>query len=293
MNPRLLHIFVNVSETLSMTETAKRLYLSQPAVSAAIRDLENDLEVVLFERINRHLILTPAGAQLLDVARQVLDLHARAQASVKATHQASPLRLGSSITIGIKLLPNLVAEFQRRHPAVSVSVTVHNTDTITAMVADHRLDVGLVEGQVPLAPLTAIPFLRDELTVIAPPNHPCSSLKAVPLSELTRYPLLMRDVDSGTRRLADAALLQHGITLRPAWESISTLALIEAVKAGLGLSILPLRLVDDALKRHDVVTLPVPELTLSRDFLIVTYQDKYLSASLNAFIELVKTNAIP
>ena len=275
-----------------MTETAKRLYLSQPAVSAAIRDLENDLDVVLFERINRRLILTPAGAQLLDVARQVLDLHAKAQAAVKSTHQASPLRIGSSITIGIKLLPRLVAEFQRLYPNVPVSVTVHNTDTITAMVADHRLDLGLVEGQVPLAPLTAIPFLRDELTVIAPPDHPLTTLKPVPLIELTHYPLLMRDADSGTRRLADAALLQHGITLHPSWESISTLALIEAVKAGLGISILPLRLVEDALKRHDVVTLPVPELTLSRDFLIVTHQDKYLSRSLSAFIELVKTNAI-
>lgn len=292
MNPRLLMIFVTVSETLSMTAAAQRLYLSQPAVSAAIRDLENDLDVVLFERINRRLRLTPAGAQLLDVARQVLDLHAQAQASVKATHLASPLRIGSSITIGIKILPSLIAQYKSRYPNVPVTVTVHNTDTILAMVSDQRLDIGLVEGQVPYPPLTAIPFLRDELIVIAPPDHPLTHRSPLALTELVHTPLLMRDTDSGTRRLADAALLQHGLTIRPVWESISTLALIEAVKAGLGISILPRRLVEDALSRHDVVALVIPELALSRDFLMVTHQDKYLSASLSAFIDLVKTSAI-
>ena len=186
----------------------------------------------------------------------------------------------------------LIQTFQHRYPNVNRTATVHNTDTITSLVASHALDVGLVEGQLPLAPLSAVPFMRDELTVIAPPHHPLTHHTTVPLIELTHYPLLMRDVDSGTRRLADAALLQHGITIRPSWESISTLALIEAVKAGLGLSILPKRLVEEALKRQDVVTLMVPELALSREFLIVTHQDKYPSASLTAFINLVK-NAIP
>jgi DNA-binding transcriptional LysR family regulator len=287
MNPRLLTIFIAVCDAPSMTAAAKALYLSQPAVSAAIRDLERDLGVVLFERLNRRLTLTPAGAHLADVARHVLQLTAQARTDVMATHHASPLRIGSSITIGIKVLPELIARFQALNPKVEVTVTVHTTETITAMVAQNALDLGLVEGQVPPAPLVAMPFMRDDLVVIAPPDHPLSHSPSVELHAIGTQALLMRDTASGTRQLADAALLQHGHKVTPTWESISTQALVEAVKAGLGLSILPWRLVEDALKRGDVVRLNVPELRLARDFLAITHRDKYHSPSLTAFLKLI------
>jgi DNA-binding transcriptional LysR family regulator len=270
-----------------MTAAAHALHLSQPAVSAAIRDLETDLGVVLFERLNRRLTLTPAGAHLADVARHVLQLTAEAKTAVMATHRASPLRIGSSITIGIKLLPELIARYQSLHPEVKVSVTVHTTETITAMVAQNQLDLGLVEGQIPPAPLVAIPFMRDELAVIAPPDHPLGQAVSVRLEAICAQALLMRDRASGTRQLADAALLQHGFKVTPTWESISTQALVEAVKAGLGISILPWRLVDDAVQRGEVVRLNVDALRLSRDFLVITHRDKYRSRSLNTFIELL------
>lgn len=287
MNLRLLTIFVAVCDAPTLTAAAQSLYMSQPAVSAAIRDLETDLGVVLFDRLNRRLTLTAAGTHLVDIARQLLQLSDDAKTSVAATHQASPLRIGSSITIGIKLLPDLIARFKSRYPDVQVTVTVHTTESITAKVAHNTLDIGLVEGLVPHAPLVAVPFLRDELVVIAPPDHPLTHLDSVPLAHLCTYPLLLRDSESGTRRLADAALLQHGFSITPAWESISTLALVEAVKAGLGVSILPLRLVEDALNRQDVMRLNVPELILSRDFLAITHRDKYHSASLRAFMALL------
>ena len=287
MNPRLLTIFIAVCDAPSLTAAAKALYLSQPAVSAAIRDLEADLGVVLFERLNRRLILTPAGAQLADIARHVLRLTEDAKSAVMATHRASPLRIGSSITIGIKLLPELIARYQARYPDVNVTVTVHTTERITALVAQNALDLGLVEGQIPPAPLVAVPFMRDDLVVIAPKDHPLRHAANVSLEALCAQALLMRDPASGTRQLADAALLQHGFHVTPAWESISTLALVEAVKAGLGVAILPWRLVEEAINRGDVVRLNVPQLRLARDFLAITHRDKYRSASLTAFLELL------
>lgn len=292
MNPRLLTIFVTVCDTLNMTAAAQRLFLTQPAVSAAIKALEEDLGVVLFERLNRHLHLTPAGTQLNDYARHVLQLSAEAQAAVSATHQSTPLRIGSSITIGIKILPALVARFQHDHPDVTITVIVDNTETILAALSDNTLDIGLVEGLIPPHPLAATPFMKDELVVIAPLHHPLCSQQSVSLQALIAQPLLLRDPQSGTRRLGDAALLQHGLTVSPRWESSSTLALVEAVKAGLGVSILPKRLVEDALKRHEVELLHVEGLNLSRDLLWVIHQDKYRSPSLSAWIDALENNAI-
>ena len=292
MNPRLLTIFITVCDTLNMTEAARQLFMTQPAVSAAIKALEEDLGVVLFERLNRRLHLTPSGILLRDYARHLVRLSDEAQSAVNALHQATPLRLGSSITIGIKLLPKLVADFKTKHPEISVSVTVDNTDTILAMVADDRLDLGMVEGLAPSLPLVANPFQHDELVVMAHPNSPLVDHSVVSLPALLEHPLLLRDTQSGTRKLVDAALLQHGTCVTPRWESSSTLALVEAVKADLGVAILPKRLVEDALTKGDVVLINVPDLNLSREFIWVIHQDKYRSPSLRAWIDLLHENTL-
>lgn len=200
----------------------------------------------------------------------------------------APLHIGSSITLGTCLLPSLVKAYQEQHPEIKIYVTVKNTGTIEQAVVDNQLDFALVEGTVTHPEIISEVFSADTLCMVAAPGHPLAANRTVTLTDAASCPLLLREPGSAGREIVESLFLSGGIQITPAWESVSTLALIRAAQNGLGIAILPELLVRDALKSGDLVSLPLPPDILTRSLYLIRHRNKYLSSSAEEFLNLCR-----
>lgn len=131
-------------------------------------------------------------------------------------------------------------------------------------------------------------FKKDKLVVICPPGHAILNMKNVTLKTLPKYPLLLRETGSGTREIFDYAMRIRGLAYQPIWESVSTQALVQGVRNGIGLSVLPEKMVEEDLRRHNVCAVPIKEKLLSREYYVITHKHKHLSDEASALIDLIK-----
>lgn len=291
MTVRHLKIFVAVCEAGSITGAGQRLFMAQPTVSQAVADLEKHYGVRLFDRISRRLHLTDAGRRLLPYARHIVSLFDEMEAGIRDWNHGGTLRLGASITIGNCLLPGLLQAFAAREPGVEVRVRIDNSEEIEQAVLENRIDFGLMEGMAHSPQVVRRAFLEDTLALLFPPQHPWASREAVAPGELKTQPLLMRERGSGGREMLESALLLHGIEVEPAWESVSTQAILRAVAEGFGVTVLPLPLAREHLARGVLCTRPIAGVPLQRSLTIIHHKDKYLTDAMRRFFGLCHTEA--
>ena len=276
MTLRYLRIFEAVCRHMSITRAAQELYLSQPSVSLAIGELEKKYEVRLYDRIRKKLYLTPAGEELLGYARPLLSQIDDMEQHLRSGARKSILRVGVSMTVGSCLLPACAEQFAGDYPDIRVEALVERTSPIEQKVLENELDIGFVEG-LPKAPQLIIsPFAEDELAVVCAPDSALLRRGAIRCADLASIPLLLREKGSGTRAVVDNLTDMQGVTLKPLWESMSTLALISGAKRGLGAAILPLRIVQKDLDRGELAILPVEDVQWKRQFFRIQHRNKIL-----------------
>lgn len=291
MTLRHLKIFLSVYETGSTTAAAEQLYISQPTVSVALRELEEHYGVRMFERYAKHLYVTPAGRQLYQYAKHLVSLLEEAEDAIKSLGEAGTLRVGSSITIATRFLPGYVRQFRELYPQMQVKVEVENTDTIARMVLDNQIDLGLVEGPVDSPFLLSRPYSGDELVMLCSPRHPYAAYRSVAPEVLAVEDVLLREKGSAGRDLFDSLMESRGIRIEPAWQSVSTQALVGAVKADLGVAVLPFYLVQEAIQRGEVVAVPLEGVNFRRRYSVILHKNKFHSAALDAFLSLCRPPA--
>lgn len=244
VNERRLEVFASVARLLSFSEAARVLHLSQPAVSQQVAALEAELGAVLFDRSTRRVGLTAAGLALLARCDSLLREHADARRAVAAADGriAGDLRIAASLTIGAYVLPTALAELVRRHPDVHPRVTIQNTEQVVAALRAGQADLGFVEGEpVTDRAISFAPIREDELIVIAPRGHRFAKCREIPLGELAKEPLVLREPGSGTRQVAERQLREAGVdlgALRLVAELSGIDAIKAAVKSGLGISLI-------------------------------------------------------
>lgn len=289
MTLRHMQIFTAVCDCKSATAAAEKLGVAQPAVSLAIKELEDHYGVRLFDRISHKLLITVEGKELLRFARQILSLFDAAECDVKDWDSFGMLRVGSSITIGTCLMPEYVRRFRSAHPKITVRVTVDNSAVIEKKILENQLDFALIEGIVHSDQIVFSKFMEDELAVICGADSAFSGRAELSLQELPGLPFLLREKGSGTRELFDSTMMIHNISIEPIWESISTQAIIKAVAAGHGLSVLPYRLVKPDLENRTVKQLQLEGIRFRRAFYMIYHKNKFLTKSAQEFIELCKT----
>ena len=216
MTIRNIQIFLTVCrEGCSITDAAKKLYISQPSVSAAIRTLENELGTPLFERLSKRLYLTESGKTFLTYAQRILLLYDELNSSFAEGNENEPLRIGASITIGSTILPDLAKRFSKAYPDSRLKVQIRRSRVLQEMIKANELDMALVETPIedPLLPVEK--FFESSLEVIAPADYPEASLS---LEKLTSLPLILREKGSGTRDLFDRVLASRSVAAEPVWE---------------------------------------------------------------------------
>lgn len=286
MTIKHIRIFVTVYQEESITRAAEQLGMTQPATSLAIRELETYYQTKLFERSGRGIRITPAGQQLYTNAARLLSLYNEMDQEMKNWNTSGKLRIGSSISIGSCIMPQLISRFSKKYPELEVYVKVDSSDVIEQNVLENKLDFALIEGAVHSDKLKSIVFLDDELIPICSRFHPLAGADDVEPEELKNEHFLMREPNSGTRQLADSNLALKSLHIEPLWESTSTSALINAVSAGLGISILPKRMLEKQLRMHQVFHFSIKGLDLKRHYSLIYHENKFISPTMQNFFDM-------
>ncbi len=278
MKFRHLRIFTAVCETMSMTKAARHLYISQPAVSQTITELEEYYDVRLFERMSNKLYLTDAGKQLLPLAQEAMKLQATIETTMRDFRQENSIRLGATVTIGTYLLPRVVKAIQSIQPQIRVQTVVDNTSAIEERLLNSDLDIGLVEGQITSSQLVTEPFYEDELVIVCAPNHPLAGKDLVRVRDLQNHAFILREEGSGSRLLFSKRMEEKSITYRIVGVLSNTEAILNSAQQGLGLGVVSQIAV--AVEQPGLKVLNIPDLNLTRTFDIVYHRHKSVKNAL-------------
>lgn len=211
-----LKVFYTVARRLNFTRAAAELFISQPAVTRHIRELENEYKVSLFERSgNKKISLTPAGETLLAYTTQLLDTYRELEYDMNmlVNKHSGILHIGASNTVAQYVLPPLLAQFHKKFKDIQVLLVTGNTEDIEQAMLNHAIEVGVVEGIVHNPQIKYEAFLQDELVLVSAMNNPAIKKETLKPDELKNYAILLREPGSGTREVIAHALKQHNIKL--------------------------------------------------------------------------------
>lgn len=210
-----LKVFQSVAKNLSFTKASQELFVSQPAITKHIQELEACYQARLFDRQGNKISLTEAGKLLLEHSERILDAYKRLEYEMHLLHgdYIGELKLGASITIAQYVLPPLLGNFIRKFPQVNLSLLNGNSREIETALQEHRIDLGLVEGIFRLPNLKYTTFLDDELVAIVHAQSKLSLPDEITPEDLQHIPLVLRERGSGTLDVFERALLQHSIKL--------------------------------------------------------------------------------
>jgi DNA-binding transcriptional LysR family regulator len=292
MADRRLQVFHAVAKHLSFTKAAEALFMTQPAVTFQIRQLEEQFNTRLFDRAHGRISLTPAGAMAFEYAERILALSAELEARLKemSGQIAGPLLIGASTTIADFLLPQVLGEFKARFPAVVPRLLVANSEAVQDRIAERSLDLGFIEGDSRLPSLVGEVCCEDELQVVCVPSHPLARHKVVPPKALAEHAYVSREPGSGTRQVIDHYLEKAGLapsSLNVVMEAGSPEALKGLVATGLGFAIMSRATVAKEVKLGQLVRIPLAP-PLIRNLSVVYPRERIHSGLVNRFIEFAK-----
>lgn len=287
MTLRHFEILRAVAESRNFTRAAEKLYITQSAVSHAIRELEEKTGTALFDRLSKSVQLTKSGRLLLEEILPILSSCEALDARITCLEKRAPLHIVSSITIAAFWLPRILQAFQKDWPDIPVNVNVVSAANAIEILRDGKADIALIEGAAPQGPFICTPFASYPLYIVCASDYPIKQ-RELTLQQFCSEKLLLREKGSAIRDTLDSVLYLSGYTAQPAWTSVNSLALIEAAKAGLGITILPDVLVSEPLTQGKLISLSVQDLLLKNELIAVRHRDKYLTAPLKTFLTLIQ-----
>lgn len=278
-----------------MSKAAKKLFISQSAVSQAIAELESEYGVTLFDRSHRKLHLTYGGQMFLSYGREIFNLSESLRIKMQevSSLHSGCIKIGASTTIGTYLLPKIIAAFQTLHPHITVSLAIHNSDLIEQMVLDYQLDMGFVEGDKYSPLLTATHLIEDRLCLICSSSHSFVRIKRkfVSIDDLRHETIILREKGSGTRKILENILQEEHLSFANTHEMHTPEAIKNSVRNGLGISFLSRLSVSEELQEKKLCTLPVPfEDRMIRSFSIITRSNMRQSPLLCDFLDYVQAH---
>nr|HET6902805.1 LysR substrate-binding domain-containing protein [Ktedonobacteraceae bacterium] len=285
LNLHQLATFQVVAKHCSYVRAAEELHFSQPAVSAQIRQLEESLEIKLFDKIGRKTHLTQAGEELYLYSQKIFSVIEEMQETMESLRspQYGRLSVGADTTVGTYVIPALLGKFHQMYPEVDISLDVVNRAALVEAIMSNRIDMAIV-GRVPDdIPVEIEPFAQNELVLVASPRHRLAGIASVPLTELGREHFLLREVGSGTRAALETVFQEAGVPLQVSMQVGNNSAIKQGVAAGLGIALISRVALDMELETNRLVILDVEGFPVLRQWRLVHIKDKHLSATAHAF----------
>lgn len=292
MADRRLQVFHAVAKHLSFTRAADALFMTQPAVTFQIKQLEEQYGTRLFERRYGSISLTPAGEILLEFAQRIIALSDEMDTRIGELtgEMRGPLLVGASTTIAEFMLPRVLGEFNALYPQVRARLIVGNSEIIESQVAEQTLDLGLIEAPAKLSGLSSQMCCEDELQVICAADYPLAEFSKLTPAELVDYEFISREPGSGTRAITDAYFELHGIapgSLKTQMELGSPEALKGVVSTGLGFAIVSRVVVEKEMRLGELLSIPLDP-PLKRGLYLVHPQERFQSRLLTTFIDFAR-----
>jgi LysR family transcriptional regulator, low CO2-responsive transcriptional regulator len=287
---RQLQIFEKVASHLNYSHAAKELYLSQPAVSMQIKQLEENIGLPLFEQMGKRTFLTEAGRELFHYSRNITQQLGEMEAVFDEMKGLGHGKLTISVVNTANYFtPQLLARFCERYPNINMILQVANRDAVLKQLADNSTDLAIL-GQPPDGlDISAESFLDNPLVVISAPEHPLAKLKRVKFSQLAEETFLSREQGSGTRSAMERVFAQHKIQPHISMEMETNEAIKQAVQAGMGLGILSRHSIELELETKRIAMLNVEHFPLLRNWFVAHRRNKRLSGAALAFKDFLVT----
>ena len=290
MADRRLQVFHAVAKHLSFTKAAEALFMTQPAVTFQIRQLEEHFGTRLFDRAHGRIALTEAGAMAIEYAERILALSTEMDTRLKETSGqiAGPLLIGASTTIAEFLLPGVLGQFKSAYPAVVPRLFVANSEAVQARIAERALDLGFIEGESHLPSLVTDVFCEDELQVVCAPSHPLAKQTSVAPASLLEHAYISREPGSGTREVIDRYLSKAGVSpdaLQVVMELGSPEAIKGLVATGLGFAIMSRTTFAKEIQLGQLVHVPLGP-RMIRQLCVVYPKERIHSRVVNSFVQM-------
>lgn len=274
-----LKVFYTVALRLNFTKAATELYITQPAVSKHIQELEETYKTKLFERNGSKIALTPAGKILLEHTKNIFEIYREIDFDMSSfrNERQGLLRLGSSTTISQYIISPVLARFHQKQQDIKVNLLNGNTEQIENALINKEIEIGIVEGQSKNQSIKYVPFIKDELVLVCSAQNPLAKQNEISLADLKAMKFITRERGSGTQEVIEYALKQVGVKLSDLQIEMQ-LGNTESIKSYLlnsdCFAFMSIHAVGKELKNNELIVLDVENLTIERYFYIITLLGK-------------------
>lgn len=289
MNLNQLLTFNHAAETMNFSRAAEQLNVTQPAVSAQMRQLEEDLGVKLFARLGKKLVLTEPGEVLLGYTRKIFKLREKAETVIHQMRlvQRGTLKLGSAKTYARNIMPPLLADFQQKYPLVNIVLMEGSSLELARRLWSLDVEVAVVAYPGTVRRVQFQFFKSEELVLIVPPGHPLAFVDNVPFSKVAAEPIILREKGSGTRRVISDLYRRHRKSPQVVFETSNADVIKEQVARGQGISFLTRSAVyGDVLSRR-LALAKIKDEKLSLDIYTAVLKGHELSRPARAFLDIL------
>jgi len=283
-----LEILCKIIESGSFSRAAGSLHLSQPTLTEHIKSLEDYLGVTLLDRLGREVVPTKAGEILYEYAQKILNLKAEAEQKLYSLkgELKGELVVGASTIPGEYILPALIKDFRDNFPTIFIKLSIGDTKKVIEETLNNQIELGIVGAEVKSTKLEYYPFVKDELILVVSALSSWKKVKSITLEKLKEVPFVLREEGSGTRMIMEKTLESHGMDvsdLEVVATLGSTMALVQAIKRGVGGSIISYRAVKEDLKKGALKRIPIEKVKFYRKFYLVLRRGKTRSPLCEAF----------
>jgi DNA-binding transcriptional LysR family regulator len=285
-----LRVFASVFKNRSFSKASEELHLTQPTISNHIKALEDEFDCKLFDRLGRTILPTKEAEVLYSHSMELIERTNNLREAVGLIKKdiSGKLIIGASTIPGVYLLPGFMSEFRKKFPSISFQILISDSKGIIENISGHELLLGIVGAKLGNEHIKYMPFIEDELIVVSSPH--LSKNRMMTLQELLKFPMVLREEGSGTRKETEKFLANKGLSLENVHISGvfgSTDAIKQAVKAGLGVSILSKFSVADELKYKILEEIKLTDIQMKRRFYIVTHKKRTLPRLYETFLNYI------
>lgn len=292
MNLQQLKVFVLTVQTGKLSAVAELLHIKQPTVTFHLKGLQEQLGVELFEHPQlKRWILTDAGKAFYHYAHQIIQLSEQAEQVMNdfKFNTRGKLQLGASQTTASYILPPYLAQFQKEHDRVYISLVVNKAPIILQQVKNYDLDLGVIAyGKLYDPDLTIIPIMEDELVLIMHKDHPLRNKAKIKPYELSQYAFILHEKQAVSHSLAEKWMLENNIQLNIIMEIGSIQTIKEAVELNIGVAILPKLSVEKEIKEGRLFSQPLPNYINERNIYFIYRKNQHFNPMMQHFIEFLK-----
>lgn len=289
MNFNQLKTFYFAVKYGSYSAAAEALFITQPAVTKQVQQLESAYGIKFLNRFGKKMVLTDAGEVLFDFADKIFQMESQAEESLRDFQQrkSGRLRIHASESFGAYYLPFIINHYRRKYPDIHISVTIFPNLEVIENTVKLENDLGFISYPLEHRKLVIREVLEDRLVLILPPSHPFSRLKRLEPQKLEGQSIVMHEKGSATREIVDTFIRKNNLSVFITLELSNNEAIKRAVEEGAGVSLISEHVVHEEVKRKKLKAVPLADSAMKRKFYLIHHKDKYFSHPFQMFLYMV------